>query len=595
MEVLRLLRSYALAVWQHRPGLVAMAGGLMLARSLTEGAGLLLIVPLLAIAGFAPGESGTALADRLPAFLSELASSLSLGMVLSLFLVVVFVRALIGFVQHMVASALQVNFLHHTRMNIYTSVMSASWPWLALQDGSRINHSLSLHAEQSAYGISVMARMVSATLLAVISVAVALAIEPVLTMIIIGLGLVVAVLVLVLDLRLYRLAGRNSAQLEALFAAFGRELDDVKAAKVASGSGKEAARFENLAARYRDTGMNRHSMTARINLFHEIVAALLLVGLVWVATRQAAILTVGPVAVALIFVRLFPAMRSLQSSVRDLLVILPAWGRLSDVVAQAGQHRDPSASGTGHAPEFEKTIELSNVGYAYPGNGEPVLQDIGFNIKQGTATVIVGLSGAGKTTLLDIISGLLVPDAGVVTVDGKPLDDSNRLAWCNSVAYVVQDAQLGNGTIRQNITRFAPDTVSDEAIWGALRLAGADAIVRSLPDALEQQVGDRGQRLSRGQRQRIALARALVTQPKLLILDEATSALNPRDEDAVANNLQNLLPEMTLIIVAHKLGSLGWADQFYQLEDGRLRQVDKKDAIQLPATKRTRARREQVQ
>jgi ATP-binding cassette subfamily C protein len=595
MEVLRLLRSYARAVWQYRPGLVAMAGRLMLARSLTEGAGLLLIVPLLAIAGFATGEAGTAVGDRLPALLSGLASSLSLGMVLSLFLAVVFVRALIGFVQHMVASALQVNFLHHTRMNIYTAVMSASWPWLALQDGSRISHSLSLHAEQSAYGISVMARIVSATLIAVISVAVAFAIEPVLTMIIIGLGLVVAVVVFGLDLQLYRLAGRNSAQLEELFAAFGRELDDVKAAKVASGSGKEAARFESLAARYRDTGMNRHRMTARINLFHETVAALLLVGLVWVATRQAAILTVGPVAVALIFVRLFPAMRSLQSSVRDLLVILPAWGRLSNVVAQAARHRDPSASGTGQAPEFEKTIELSKVGYAYPDNREPVLQDIGFNIAQGTATVIIGLSGAGKTTLLDIISGLLVPDTGVVSVDSRPLDDGNRLAWCNSVAYVVQDAQLGNGTIRQNITRFAPDTLPDEAIWEALRLAGADAIVSSLPDGLEQQVGDRGQRLSRGQRQRIALARALVTQPKLLILDEATSALNPRDEDAVANNLKNLLPEMTLIIVAHKLGSLGWADQFYQLEDGRLRQVDKKDAMQLPATKRTEARREQVQ
>jgi ABC-type multidrug transport system fused ATPase/permease subunit len=98
----------------------------------------------------------------------------------------------------------------------------------------------------------------------------------------------------------------------------------------------------------------------------------------------------------------------------------------------------------------------------------------------------------------------------------RPLDDSNRLAWCNSVAYVVQDAQLGNGTIRQNITRFAPDTLPDEAIWEALRLAGADAIVSSLPDGLEQQVGDRGQRLSRGQRQRIALARALVTQAKTI-------------------------------------------------------------------------------
>ena len=153
---------------------------------------------------------------------------------------------------------------------------------------------------------------------------------------------------------------------------------------------------------------------------------------------------------------------------------------------------------------------------------------------------------------------------------------------------------MGNGTVRQNITRFARDTMADEAIWEALRLAGADAIVRSLPDGLEQQVGDRGQRLSRGQRQRIALARALVTRPKLLILDEATSALNPRDEDAVANNLRNLLPDMTLIMVAHKLGSLGWAEQFYQLEDGRLRHIDKRDVMQSPATKRTRRRKEQI-
>jgi ABC-type multidrug transport system fused ATPase/permease subunit len=223
------------------------------------------------------------------------------------------------------------------------------------------NHSLSLHAEQSAYGISVMARIVSATLLAVISVAVAFAIEPVLTMIIIGLGLVVAVVVFGLDLQLYRLAGRNSAQLEELFAAFGRELDDVKAAKVASGSGKEAARFEEpccALSRYRNEQAPHDGEDQPVPRDSRCPLA------GWPGlgcNQQAAILTVGPMAVALIFVRLFPAMRSLQSSVRDLLVILPAWGRLSNVVAQAARHRDPSASGTGQAPQFEKTIELSKV------------------------------------------------------------------------------------------------------------------------------------------------------------------------------------------------------------------------------------------
>jgi ATP-binding cassette subfamily C protein len=580
MEMFGLLRSYVHAVWQHRPGLVAMAGSLMLVRSVTEGAGLLLIVPLLAIAGFASGPPDSAMADRLPDVLSGLASSLSLGMVLSLFVMIVIIRALIGFVQHLVASTLQMDFLHHVRMKVYKTVMSASWPYLALQDGSRINHSLSLHAEQSAYGISVMARILSATLLAAISIAVALAIQPLLTIVIIGLGLMVAIPVVLLDLKLFRLAGRNSAQLEELFAAFGRELDDLKAAKVASGSGKEEARFADLAGRYRDTGMNKNRMTARISLFHEVAAAIVLAGLVWMATQQASVLAVGPVAVALIFVRLFPAMRSLQSAVRDLLVVLPAWGRISSLVTQAGLHRDASAAGTGEAPQFETSVELSNAGYGYPGADRPVLRDVDLEISRGTATVIVGLSGAGKTTLLDIISGLLVPDAGVVKIDGKALDDSNRLAWSSSVAYVVQDAQLGNGTVRQNITRFATHELSDEAIWQALRQAGADDIVKALPDGLDQQVGDRGQRLSRGQRQRIALARALVRRPKLLILDEATSALNPRDEEAVAANLRKLLPETTLIVVAHKLGSLDWAQRFYLLEDGHLRQVEREKAFE---------------
>jgi ATP-binding cassette subfamily C protein len=305
----------------------------MLARSLTEGAGLLLIVPLLAIAGFATGEAGTAVGDRLPAFLSGLASSLSLGMVLSLFLAVVFVRALIGFVQHMVASALQVNFLHHVRMKVYKTVMSASWPWLALQDGSRINHSLSLHAEQSAYGISVMARILSATLLAAISIAVALAIQPCAYIVIIGLGL----------------DGRHSCGADLICNSFGwpgeirRSWRNclprsgassmiVKAAKVASGSGKEEARFADLAA-----SLSRYRHEQEPHDCEDIAVSrgcrsLVLAGLVWIATQQASVLAVGPVAVALIFVRLFPAMRSLQSSVRDLLVVLPAWGRISSVV-----------------------------------------------------------------------------------------------------------------------------------------------------------------------------------------------------------------------------------------------------------------------
>lgn len=574
-ELHKALVSYITAVWQFRPRLAALAAGLMLVRSLSEGAGLVLILPLLALAGMARGGDGSPSglaqsAAGLPEFVVSTFANLNLTGVLGLFLAVMLTRAAIGFAQQMTSARLQAEFLHDLRINAHRAVLQANWPHLALQDASRINHALSLQAEQSGYGVVVLVRALSAVTLTAVSLLVAVLIEPQLTLVIVGLGILVAVPVLVFDLKLLRMSNRHAGQLEDLFAAFARELDDLKAAKVSVGTGSRVRNFEHLAGGYRDTAMARNRISAFAGLFHEVAGACLLAGLVYLATSFQGALTAGPVAVAVIFVRLFPAMKALQGSFREMLHILPAWQRLSAITQAMQTHRDEAATGQGKAPQFTSSVELENVAFAYPGGSGPVLSDVNLTISKGGATVIAGLSGAGKTTLLDLVSGLLSPQAGRVLIDGVELNADNRASWCAQVAYVVQDAQLSNGSVRDNVSRFGAIELSDAGIWKALQQAGAEGFVKKLASGLDEQLGDRGQRLSRGQRQRIALARALAMQPKLLLLDEATSALNPRDEEQVIENLRQLLPECTLLIVAHKLDQLGWCDRRVDLGDGRL-------------------------
>ena len=167
------------------------------------------------------------------------------------------------------------------------------------------------------------------------------------------------------------------------------------------------------------------------------------------------------------------------------------------------------------------------------------------------------------------MSGLLEPTGGRLCIDGDPLNDRRRKAWRQTVAYVLQDAQLVNDNVRYNVAPF-DDEPQDAEIWVALELAGAGDIVRALPDELETVLGERGSRLSRGQRQRISLARALYLKPRILFLDEATSALNPADEAAIVETLRGLRHQTTIVVVAHRLSSLSWTDKLYTLESGSL-------------------------
>ena len=182
---------------------------------------------------------------------------------------------------------------------------------------------------------------------------------------------------------------------------------------------------------------------------------------------------------------------------------------------------------------------------------------------------LIGSSGAGKTTVADLLLRLFRPNSGKILLDGKDIEEINIKSWRKKIGYVSQDVFLLNDTIKNNI-KFFDKSVSSEDIANAVEAASARDFIQKLPDGLNTIVGERGIKLSAGQRQRIALARVLARNPEILILDEATSALDNKSELLVQGAIENLKGKVTVLAIAHRLSTVMNSDRLLVLEKGRI-------------------------
>ena len=186
----------------------------------------------------------------------------------------------------------------------------------------------------------------------------------------------------------------------------------------------------------------------------------------------------------------------------------------------------------------------------------------------------MGPSGAGKSTLIDIFLGLLSPSSGEVLVDGRNIAE-NRRSWQDQVGYVPQSIYLLDDTLRRNVALgIALENIDETAIVKAIRAAQLEEFVTSLSNGLDTVVGERGVRLSGGQRQRIGIARALYSNPPILVLDEATSSLDTETEKGVMDAVKELQGIKTVVIVAHRLSTVSYCSKIFNIEDARLTSVD---------------------
>ncbi len=268
--------------------------------------------------------------------------------------------------------------------------------------------------------------------------------------------------------------------------------------------------------------------------------------------------------------RLIPALISYQSTVNALNANDAQVGAVIRDLRAADRYRK-NAEHLGKEPLLQspQNLDLHGVTFTYPNRTDPAVNDVSMKIKMGSRVGIVGESGSGKSTLVDIILGLLVPQEGKILVDGKDVQDV-MADWRSRVGYVPQDVSLFDGTVAQNVALTWKDDIDREKVIECLKKAQMWKAVQERPGGLNAKIGERGIALSGGQRQRLGIARALYSDPYILIMDEATSALDTKTESKVTDALSGLHGQVTVISIAHRLSTVKDVDRLFYMEEGFL-------------------------
>jgi ATP-binding cassette subfamily C protein len=269
--------------------------------------------------------------------------------------------------------------------------------------------------------------------------------------------------------------------------------------------------------------------------------------------------------------RLVPSITGFQALLNQMTANLPhVEAVIRDIRDAQGYLERAERVGKESIVGTPRELELHDVSFTYPGADSPAIDAVTGTVRLGDTLGIVGSSGAGKSTIIDLLLGLIEPTDGSITLDGRPLTDV-LAAWRSRVGYVPQDVALFDGTVAQNVALTWHEDIDEEKVRTVLRRAHVLDIVESRMGGIHANIGDRGMRLSGGQRQRLGIARALYSDPLVLVLDEATSSLDTATEALVTQAIRELHDDVTVISVAHRLTTVRDADEIWYMRGGAVR------------------------
>ncbi len=273
-------------------------------------------------------------------------------------------------------------------------------------------------------------------------------------------------------------------------------------------------------------------------------------------------------------VRLMPSVNRINTAITEISYCSPCLdyvyenmniNELSKKTNQALLPVDPDKD-----MQLRREIALKDITYAYPNTEKKIFDHADMVVPCGKSVGIMGPSGAGKSTIVDILLGLLKIQGGAITCDGVNIFD-NYPAWLSQIGYIPQSIYLVDESIRNNIAfGIADEEIDDERIWAVLEEAQLKDFILTLPDGLDTTIGDRGVRISGGQRQRLGIARALYHNPSILVFDEATSALDNDTEAAVMEAINSFHGKKTMVIIAHRLNTIEKCDIVYKVDEGKI-------------------------
>ena len=547
------------------PGLLAINTGLLLLTSLFEAGAVLSIAPLVDSLIYSDSQQASGLTRTLESALAWLGFSATLTTLLAVFVGFNFLRSvfLIG-TQHFIQRT-KYAVLSDLMFSTFDDFLHARWYFFtSTKQGKMLNTFLrEINYVADAFGAmgQIFASILQMTLYLVVPLYISWQVTSL---------CLTAALLFALP---FNLMGKISFRLGQVSTRTANELGSaihecISSVKIIIGFGTQQsslARFRKTVHDHVRAALRSQTLVYGLPLSYAPFGMSVFALALWAAQHWEVPLSNTAVLLYSLF-RIVPAISQILGQKNVLDNYYPSYEQVVGLGEQARQMRQPSGgqSFTG----LSRELVMEEVYFAYPEN-DPILSDIDVRIPKGKMVAFVGESGSGKSTLIDLIMRFHEPTDGRIEVDGVPLADFNVNSYRDRIGFVPQDSILFNMTVRENLL-WAKEDATDEQIRKACRHANAEEFIEKLQKRYETVVGDRGVRLSGGQVERLALARAILRNPEILILDEATSSLDTHSERLIQAALQEIAKATTLIVIAHRLSSIVNADLIYVMKHGRI-------------------------
>ncbi|MBV9313494.1 MAG: ABC transporter ATP-binding protein [Pseudonocardia sp.] len=401
-------------------------------------------------------------------------------------------------------------------------------------------------------------------------------IDPVLMLLILGVLLGGSVVISGISARIGRVSMRLQTTVGAISAGLERVLAALRTVRANRAEQREIDHLTTLAHRAYDAAVRSARLEATIAPTVQMAmnAVFVLILLVGAARVDQGALSLGALVAILLYAnQLTGPITELIESIASVNKAKGAAERVQAVYTLPTEDSTTATTSRGtpwrHPPQRAPAtalLEIHDLRFGY-SPGTPVLRGLSLTVPHHTLVALIGPSGAGKSTTFALINRFHKPWSGSIHFDGQPATDLSLTEWRSHIGWVEQECPILHGTLRDNLRYAAPDT-TDDNLWQVLDLVNLTQKVQHLPAGLDTEVGERGVRLSSGERQRIAIARAIMARPRLLLMDEPTAHLDPANETALTATMHNLRQECALLVIAHRRSTIEAADTIVMLANG---------------------------